>query len=58
MSPEKEIESWRQFESGVIAEKNAVESLMYMLSGLQSNNSGSYALDKEKQIYNVSREFD
>ena len=43
--PKKDLEAWRQVESGIIAEKNAVEGMMYMISGLSTNNS-SYVKDR------------
>lgn len=49
---------WRQFESNVIQQKNTVEGLMYMLSGLNNRSNLSYTTNARQSYQQPPREFD
>ena len=51
--PKADIEVWRQVESNVIQEKNSVEGLIYMLSGL--NNRCTLTYTKPRDSYDQSK---
>lgn len=51
--PKADIEVWRQVESNVIQEKNSVEGLIYMLSGL--NNRSTLTYTKPRDSYDQSK---
>lgn len=54
--PKSDIELWRQFESSVIQEKNSVEALMSMLSGLNNKSGLSYTMKPSRDPYEHSNE--
>ena len=51
--PKADIEVWRQVESNVIQEKNSVEGLIYMLSGLSNRSTLTYT--KPRDSYDQSK---
>ena len=47
------MEDWRSFQADIIQEKKAVESIKYMLSGMNSNTSAVISkTDKQIPYYN------
>ena len=51
--PKADVEVWRQVESNVIQEKNSVEGLIYMLSGLSNRSTLTYT--KPRDSYDQSK---
>ena len=53
----KNLEDWRKFEAQVIAEKNIVESVMGMLSGLNTNPNVGFSYTRIPDPPSFSHKF-